>query len=105
MDSLLVIMVAASLVYGCRVAGFTLNLSGASAARDRVLHFIPLAVLPALITQSILHGGESIPVKAAVLMMAGFVMWGMKRRALNKQARLTVLNETAVDAEMTAMRQ
>lgn len=81
MDIVPIILVAGSLVYLCRLAGFTLDLSGVSSRREQFLRFIPLCVLSALITLSVLHEPEFMGIKAAALMIATGIIWKTRRKA------------------------
>jgi branched-subunit amino acid transport protein len=80
MDILALILVTATLVYGCRLAGFALDLGGPSPRRDQLLRFVPLSVLPALITLSILREPQFSGVKLVALVMVGVVILAIRRR-------------------------
>jgi branched-subunit amino acid transport protein len=74
------IMVAAILLYGCRVAGFVVDLGGPSVRRDQLLRFVPLSVLPALITISILRQPDQIGGKIVALVVVGVIVLALQRR-------------------------
>lgn len=79
MTILPLITAAAVVIYACRLAGFSLNLSETAPYRDQFLRFVPRAVLAALITLSVMCEPEQMGMKGAVLLVVGVVLLGMRR--------------------------
>jgi branched-subunit amino acid transport protein len=80
MNILPLILITAILLYGCRLAGFVVDLGGPSERRDQLLRFVPLSVLPALITISILRQPDLIVGKIAALLVVGVVVLALRRK-------------------------
>ncbi len=69
-------------MYGCRLAGFTVNVSELFPQSETFLHYLPICVLSALIVSSILDEPASIGVKGIAFIGSGIVVWKMQRMGL-----------------------
>lgn len=90
MDTVWVLMVAAVLVYLCRLSGFVLNIQQSSAALARFLAFVPLAVFSALVVPSLTREPELLTVKLLALVAGGLVMRLSKQLGLGIMAGLLI---------------
>lgn len=71
-------LISAALIYACRLTGLLVDFGNLSPHHEQFLRYIPLSVLPALITLSILREPNRIPLNIAILGLAAVIFYSLR---------------------------
>lgn len=82
MNSLLLIVVAAGLVYACRLSGFAVSPQRTPPWWQEFLQYVPVAVFAALIVPGVIREPALSGPKVIALLAAGLVIWWTRRFSL-----------------------
>jgi branched-subunit amino acid transport protein len=90
MNSLLLILLMAALIYLCRLSGFVLTRAN-SPLWNQGLRFVPLSVFTALVISALYKNSYALDVKLIALFIAGLVMLRTRRFSLSVGVGLCAL--------------
>lgn len=90
MNTLLLILLMAALIYLCRLSGFMLP-SGTSPFWTQGLRFIPLSIFTALVISALYKDSHAINIKLIALLVAGLVMVRTRQFGLSVLTGLALL--------------